>query len=298
MRLELPPLNAIPAFEASARHKSFTRAAEELFVTHGAISRQVKNLEDYLGQQLFRRLPRSLELTPAGRIYLEVVRQCLSQLSDGTKDMRRHQQDKPITISVIPSFAVRWLVPRLDRFYRAHPGIEVLLNASFAMVDFSKEDIDMAIRLGGGTWGGLNSDLLMTIDITPVCAPSLMAGDHSLTAPGSLAHHTLLHDTTRDGWRAWLRLAGVEGVDHQRGPLFNDHNVLLQAAIDGLGVALARKHLVREDLSSGRLIQPFPVWLPSEVAYYIVYPKRRANDKLEAFRNWLLDEASKDEEGV
>lgn len=296
MRLELPPLNAIPAFEAAARHKSFTRAAEELYVTHGAISRQVKNLEEYLGQQLFRRLPRSLELTPPGRTYLEVVRQSLSLLSDGTKDMRRHQQDKPITISVIPSFAVRWLVPRLDRFYRAHPGIEVLLNASFSMVDFSKEDIDLAIRLGGGNWGGLNSELLMTIDITPVCSPALMEGEHPLDSPGSLAHHTLLHDTTRDGWRAWLRLSGVKGVDHQRGPLFNDHNVLLQAAIDGLGVGLARKRLVKDDLANGRLVQPFPVWLPSEVAYYIVFPKRRSNPKLDAFKSWLLEEANNEKD--
>lgn len=295
MRLELPPLNAVPAFEAAARHKSFTRAAEELFVTHGAVSRQVKNLEEYLGQPLFRRLPRSLELTEAGVAYLEIVRQSLTTLSEGTAEVRRRHQNKPITISVIPSFAVRWLVPRLDRFYRAHPGIEVLLNASFAMVDFNKEDIDMAVRLGRGSWPSLQAELLMTIDITPVCSPELLKREE-LQEPPDLARHTLLHDTTRDGWRAWLRLAGVRGVDHQKGPLFNDHNVLLQAAIDGLGVALARKRLVRDDLEKGRLVQPFPLSLPSEAAYYMVSPKRSSVDpKLDAFRNWLIAEAQNED---
>lgn len=293
MRLELPPLNAVPAFEAAARYKSFTKAAEELFVTHGAVSRQVKNLEEYLGQPLFLRLARSLELTEVGHSYLEVARESLTLLSEGTAELRERQQNKPITISVIPSFAVRWLVPRLDRFYRAHPGVEVLLNASFSMVNFGKEDIDLAVRLGCGNWAGLNSDLLMTTDTIPVCSPAKMQGDHALLVPANLSYHRLLHDATRDDWRAWLRLAGVKGVDSQRGSLFNDHNVLLQAAIDGLGVALARKRLVQQDLASGRLIQPFPLSLPSEVAFYIVYPKRRSSDpKLELFRNWLLEEAN------
>ncbi len=292
MALELPPLNAVQAFEAAARHLSFTRAAEELFVTHGAVSRQVKKLEEHLGVLLFKRLPRSLALTEQGAVYFPIVQEALRRLSDGTRLMLKPALQNTLTVSVIPSFAARWLVPRLERFYQRYPDWDVLLNASFQLADFERENIDMAIRYGGGKWPGLHSVLLMTLDFVPVCAPAIMEGPHPLLKPDDLRHHTLLHNLSRDDWKSWFWLAGVEDIDPGRGPTFNDHNITLQAAIDGLGVALAREQLIDADLKAGRLVIPFELRMPIKASYYIVCPQATVNQpKIKAFREWLLEEA-------
>ena len=295
MASRLPPLNAVQAFEAVARNMSFTRAAEELYVTHGAVSRQVKKLEEFLGLPLFHRLPRALVLTEAGTFFFPVVQDALHRIADGTRYLVRESKRQVLTVSVVPSFAARWLVQRLERFNTKHPEIEVLVNASFDLVDFSTGDIDMAIRLGRGQWPGLRADLLLTVDFFPVCSPKFMAGPLALKQPGDLCNYTLLHTVNRDDWKSWLLLAGVSRLDAVKEQVFNDYNVTLQAAMDGFGVALARSKLVDSDLKAGRLVKPFNISLPGEVAYYAVSPWSTAElPKIKAFRDWLTEEAQTD----
>lgn len=281
-----PPLNALRVFEAAARHLSFTRAAQELNVTQAAVSHQVKALEDWLGLKLFRRLNRSLLLTDAGQAYLPTVRDGFQRLIDGTDRLRRLERGGVLTVTAVASFVAKWLMPRLGRFRQRHPDLDV------RMVDFSREDIDMGIRYGGGGWPGLRIDHLLSEDVFPVCSPRLLEGMHPLTRPDDLRHHTLLHDDMREDWRMWLMAAGVEGVDPTRGPGFSQSSMVVQAAIEGMGVALGRSVLVAEDLAAGRLVKPFDVSLPTRYGYYVVCPPTTADrPKITAFREWLLEEA-------
>ncbi|WP_272932504.1 transcriptional regulator GcvA [Sulfidibacter corallicola] len=287
---------AVRVFEVAARHLNFTAASKELFVTPGAVSRQIKLLEDHFEVRLFNRMARGLELTEEGRFYYRVAHEALKRLEEGSAQLKRRGREGPLKVTMIPSFAVHWLVPRLEGFYRTHPDTEVLLDASFRTVDLHREDMDMGIRLGKGTWPGLHAELLMTFDWVPVCAPHIMEGDHPLREPNDLAHHILLHAVTRDNWSGWLKMAGAASVSLDRGPLFNDFNVMIQAARDGLGVALGRSALVRTDLEAGRLVQPFDIAFPSQTAYYVVCAEERSSHpKIAAFRDWLLHEAAEDQ---
>ena len=287
----LPPLNALRAFEAAARHLSFTKAAEELHVTQSAISHQVKLLEEYLGMKLFRRLNRALVLTDEGQLYLPPVMRVFDQLYEATKRLTENEARGRLTVSILPSFAVRWLVPRLGQFMKLYPELDVRLVPSLELVDFVRDEVDLGIRYGRGHYPGLRVDRLMTEDVFPVCSPELLKGEHPLKQPQDLKHHVLMHDDEHGEWRTWLLSAGVKDVDPARGPTFTDSSMLIQAAVAGQGVALARGALAADDLASGALIRPFTLSLPVEYAYYIVSPEDAADrPKVSAFREWLLQE--------
>lgn len=288
----LPPLNALRAFEAAGRHLSFTRAAQELNVTQAAVSHQIKALEERLGVPLFRRMNRALLLTDAGQAYLPQVRDTFDALARATERLVARDRAGALTVSVLPSFAAKWLVPRLGRFRERHPGIDVRLSTDHHMTDFGREDVDAAVRYGEGNYAGLDSTRLMTEDIFPVCSPRLLTGPHALRTPDDLRHHTLLHDDFRVDWRLWLLAAGVKDIDPTRGPTFSDSSMVVQAAVEGQGVALARSVLSATDLAAGRLVKPFDVSLPARWAYYFVCPvATRDNPRIAAFRDWLLAEA-------
>jgi len=296
MARRLPPLKALPDFEAAARHLSFTKAADELHVTHGAVSRQVKALEEHLGVTLFRRLNRTLLLTDEGQAYVAVVRELLERLAEATDRLKKRDERGGLTVSTSGSFAIKWLVPRLARFRAGHPEIDVRLQANDAIVDFARDDVDIAIRYGRGQYPGLKAERLMTEDFVPVCSPALLKGPHPLRTPEDLRHYALLHEEgTQINWRMWLMAAGVEGVDPTRGPIYSHSSMVMVAAINGEGVALGRAALIAEDLAAGRLVKPFDLALAAEWAYYVVYPPRAlARPKVAAFRNWLLEETASD----
>ncbi len=295
MARRLPPLNALPDFEAAARHLSFTKAAEELHVTHGAVSRQVKSLEDYLGLSLFRRFNRALRLTDEGQAYARSVRELLDSLAEETRQLRAPKEASGLTVSTTYSFTSGWLVPRLGRFRAFHPEIDVRLQANDQVSDFARENVDLAIRYGRGHYPGLAAMRLMGDDYAPVSSPALLKGRHPLKKPSDLRHHVLLHEEgTEVDWRMWLMAAGVDGIDASRGPIFSHSAMATQAAIRGEGVALGRTALIEEELAAGQLVCLFDLRLKAEMAYYIICPPRSLErPKVRAFRDWMLAEASR-----
>jgi LysR family transcriptional regulator, glycine cleavage system transcriptional activator len=291
MTRRLPPLNALPSFEAAARHLSFSRAANELRVTHGAVSRAVRHLEDHLGVQLMIRATRSVRLTPIGASFAAEIRDVLEHLAAATS-AATGQSSGIVNVSTIDSFAARWLMPRLFRFRRAHADIDVRVGTSERLADFVSDGIDIAVRCGGGQYPGLSAELLMKEDHFPVCSPKLLKGRYPLRTPADLARHTLLHDVFTVDWAIWLHSAGINNVDPHRGPTFLSSDHAIQAAVRGEGVVLGRSTLVADDLAAGRLVRPFELSLPAGFAYYLVYPPRslqRPNVKV--FRDWLISEA-------
>jgi LysR family glycine cleavage system transcriptional activator len=294
MARRLPPLNALPDFETAARHLSFTKAAEELHVTHGAVSRQVKSLEDYLGVPLFRRLNRALRLTDEGQAYARTVRELLDSLAEATDRLRTRKETSGLTVSTTYSFTVGWLVPRLARFRALHPETDVRLQANDQMIDFARDNVDLAIRYGRGQYPGYRVERLMGDDYVPVSSPALLRGKYPLKKPSDLRHHVLLHEEGLEvDWRMWLMAAGAEGVDASRGPIFSHWAMAVQAAIRGEGVAIGRMALIEEELAAGKLVRLFDLRLKARMAYYIVYPPRAIErPKVRAFRDWLLAESS------
>lgn len=301
MARQLPPLKPLRAFEAAARHLSFTKAAQELSVTQAAISHQVKTLEDALQMQLFRRFNRRLMLTDAGQTYLPQLTEALDQIDAATRRLRTVDDSGDLKVSVATSVAAKWLLPRLVRFRQRHPDIDVSVSASDKIVDFARDDMDMGIRYGYGVYPGLRVDKLMQDTVFPVCSPALLQGSLPLREPADLKHHTLLHEEWHDminapDWRAWLAVAGVTGVNATRGPGYSHSNLALQSAMDGHGVALARSSLVSLDLEAGRLVQPFGPALPTDYACYAVSPEGVAErPKIKAFREWLLEQSAEDQ---
>jgi LysR family glycine cleavage system transcriptional activator len=299
MSRKIPPLNAIRAFEAAARHLSFTHAANELNVTQAAISHQVKALEQWLGLPLFRRLSRAVSLTEEGAAYLPAASQALDGLAGATARLMRAGDARSLTVTTLDSFAAQWLMPRLKGFRARHPEIDVRILPSDAPVDFNLHEVDMAVRYGAGKWPGLIATQLMTEEIFPVCSPALLRGPHPLRTPDDLRHHTLLHDdmSFEQGdvdWRTWLRTVGADSaIDSERGPFFGHSYLVVQAAIDAQGVALGRGVLVADALADGRLVRPFEVMgLQMEYAYYIAYPEGAIQrPAIAAFSTWLLEEA-------
>lgn len=292
MTRRLPPLNALRAFEAAARHLSFTKAAEELHVTQAAVSHQIKALEEWLGMPLFRRLNRCLILTEAGQAYLPPLRDAFETMADATERLYRNDSTGSLTISTMPSFAAKWLVMRLGRFQAAHPELELRLHTTSTMVDFAQQDVDLAIRFGRPPWPGVQAQWLMDDPVFPVCSPALLRGDRPIEHPADLLKHTLLHDDYQIDWAAWFAAAGVKGAEAGRGPRYTDSALLLQAAMEGHGVALARKVLAADDLAAGRLLRPFDTELPGTHAYHLVAPPHYfARPKVKAFRDWLFAEA-------
>lgn len=288
----LPPPNTLKAFDAASRHGSFSKAAVELHVTHGAVSRQVQQLEEFLGCELFHRLPRGLQLTARGREFAFGVQAAFDQIRDAVEAVRVDHERHIITVSTLASLAARWLVPRLHRFQNAHPELEIRLSTSPQLTNFDRDGIDLAIRYGRGRWPGVAALRLFTPVEFPVCAPKLLTGAHPLRTPQDLKYTSLLHDTTHRHWQQWLELAGVRGVDAHEGMVVEDMNVLIQAAIEGQGVALASEPLVQAELAAGRLVKPFDIDLPVELAFYAVYPKSRGQDpSVQALVEWLQQEA-------
>ena len=298
----LPPLNALRAFEAAARHMSFSKAAEELHVTPAAISQQIRALEDLAGVKLFRRLTRSLLLTDAGQAALPAMSEGLDRLADGYRAMRRQEEAGVLTVSVGPSLGAKWLVPRLEGFQARHPDISIRIDASVRLVDFRRDDVDVAIRYGAGGYDGLTAHCLMSEFVAPVCSPALMAGDRPLRRPEDLRHHTLLHAQWRmqhafaPNWRMWLLAAGLADVEADRGPQFSEDSLVAQAAIAGQGVALLGRAVVAADLRAGLLAYPFgaPDGVGEGYCYFVVYPEADATrPKVRAFTDWVLAEASR-----
>lgn len=293
---KFPPLNALRTFECAGRHLSFVHAAEELNVTPGAVSRQVKVLEEWLGAPLFRRRHKQVLLTPLGRNYLQAVSEPLERIASATDRARQQDAERPIAISCYPTFALRWLVPRWGKFYDRHPEIDVQLTTTLQPVDFSRGDVDAAILVGEGaeTWPGLAAIKLADVDLLPVCNPRLCNGPDALRVPADLVRFTLLHGTPRrDDWQRWLRFAGVEGVDASGGVTFDSLNLSIQAAVEGLGVAIAVDALVTDDLAAGRLVQPFGPIRRSGRPFFVVFPPDRLrNRRLRAFIEWLSASSS------
>lgn len=295
----LPPLNSLKVFEAAARHLSFTKAAEELHVTPGAVSQQIKALEDFIGAPVFRRHKRTLLLTDEAQASLPVLREGFDRLADAARILASRTDSGKLTVSAAPSLAAKWLVPRLDRFHERHPEVDVWISADMEVVDFSVDDVDIAIRYGPGGYQNLVVEHLMAETIVPVCSPRLLLGDLPLKAPADLKHHTLLHDGSPDRdessptWPMWLKAAGVTGVDGSRGPKFNQSSLVIEAAVAGKGVALAKAQLALADLEAARLVIPFDMTTPSAFGYYIVHPHSRSSSKaVKAFKAWLKEEAA------
>lgn len=301
MTARLPSLNALRAFEASARQRSFSRAAEELHVTPAAISHQIKGLEEFLGAGLFRRAKGTLMLTEAGQRLLPGVRKGFDAFREAMENFGVYDKTGPLNVTMTPSIAAKWLIPRLEHFNRQHPEIDIRITTTLEMIDYVREGVEIGIRYGRGNYPGLVTELLLTSEVSPVCSPQLLAGSKPLKRPEDLAHFTLLHDEsplhdeTHPYWAMWLRAAGVGDVDATHGLRFDNASSSLSAAIEGVGVALGRSALVDKDIAAGRLVRPFELRLPSEFGYYVVYPEQNLKRaKVAVFRDWLFAEVAAD----
>lgn len=293
----LPSLNALRAFWAAARHGSFVAAAEELHVTASAVSLQVRQLEDELGQKLFERTPRGLSLTSDGASILPGVSDAFARLQETLIDKQAGADQQILTVSVAPSFATKWLLPRLDGFCSRYPDFDVRVLATHELTDFAKENVDLAIRYGRGGYTGLASELLMRESVFPVCAPRLLESQADADVGQLLRALPLLHDDSPDqdetcpDWKSWLKAASILDIDTQRGSRFNQSIFVLEAAANGLGVALAKSSLVQQDLASRRLLRLSHDDVPIEFAYFLVYPPERSKrPAINAFRNWIQGE--------
>jgi LysR family glycine cleavage system transcriptional activator len=313
MTFRLPPLNALRAFEAAARHLSFKNAAQELSVTPTAVSHQIKQLEDFLAVPLFNRLTRALELTSQGEAMLPKVREGLNCFATAVESVQQQAPTGRLVVVLPPSFATRWLVPRLRRFTLAQPAINLHLirssktidgeqTAGFAAfddeVDLRDEDTLVVIRFGHGHYPGFQVERMFGSDYIAVCSPKLLQAAPPLCTPEDMRQQVLLHDETITGvrggsaWDEWFRLAGVAGVDSHAGPHFSDSGMAYVAALDGLGVALASKPLVTNAIAQGRLVAPFDIAVSQSYAYYLLVPEVWATrPAVQALRLWLLDEA-------
>jgi LysR family glycine cleavage system transcriptional activator len=301
-RRRLPPLNALRAFEAAARHLNFSRAADELSVTPGAVSQQIQNLEDYIGAALFKRTPKGLLLTDAAQIALPALREAFDRLAEAASMLTAAVDGRRLTVSVAPSFAAKWLVPRLGKFEEAHPMVDVWVSAGMELVDFASGEVDVAIRYGPGRYPGVESQRLMQETVIAVVSPELLIS-HPINDPADLAHQILLHDGSPDAdpscpdWPMWLAARGIKGVDGQRGPRFNQSSLVIEAAVGGRGVALAKRTLAQADLDAGRLVAPFQIATAVDFAYFVVYPKAKGRlPQVKAFVSWLTAEAAAHED--
>lgn len=297
MSKRLPPLNALRVFDAAARHLSFTKAAEELFVTQAAVSHQIKSLEDFLGLKLFRRRNRSLLLTEEGQSYYLDIKEIFSSINEATRKLQARSAKGALTVSLPPSFAIQWLVPRLSSFNSAYPGIDVRIQAIDREEEKLADDVDVAIFYGRGNWPGVRTERLYAEYLLPVCSPSLLMGDHALKVPGDLAYHTLLHDTSRRDWLAYTRQLGLQHINVQQGPIFSHSAMVVQAAVHGQGIALVNNVMAQTEIEAGRLVCPFNDVLVSKNAFYLVCHDSQAElGKIAAFRQWILAKAATEQE--
>lgn len=294
----LPPLSSLRVFEAAARLGSFSKAADELFVTPGAVSQQIRLLEEHVGAPLFVREGRRVNLTDPGRSALPLLRHAFELMAEAARVMRQPARKGRVTVSVAPSFAAKWLMPRLFEFNEAHPEIDVWVSADMAPVDFANADVDLAIRFGPGGYAGLHEEKLLSEAVLPVCSPILMEVA-PIRQPADLRHHTLLHDLggerdpTCPDWSMWLKANGVTDVDALRGPRFNQSSLVIEAAVAGRGVALAKRTIASADLSAGRLVAPFSgPDAPVGFSYFLVWPTgRELSPAQDTFVDWLRGQA-------
>jgi LysR family glycine cleavage system transcriptional activator len=303
-RRRLPPLNALRAFEAAARHLNFSRAADELSVTPGAVSQQIQNLEDYVGAALFKRTPKGLLLTDAAQTALPALREAFDRLAEAASLLTAAVDGRRLSLTAPPSFAAKWLVPRLGAFELAHPQVDVWLSAGIELLDLTAGEVDVAIRYGAGRYPGLEVKRLFSETVIPVAAPSLLA-EQPLNVPADLAHHILLHDGSPDlddscpDWSMWLAARGLKAIDGMRGSRFNQSSLVIEAAVNGRGVALAKRTLAAADLEAGRLVAPLQIATAVDFAYYLVHPKAKGRlPQVKAFVSWIEAEALAHEEAL
>lgn len=295
MSRRLPPLNSLRVFEAAARHLSFTRAAEELFVTQAAVSHQVKSLEEFLGLKLFRRRNRSLLLTEEGQSYFLDIKDVFSALSEATDKVLERSEKGSLTISLQPSFAIQWLVPRLADFNAQQPDIDVRIKAVDMDEGSLTDDVDVAIYYGRGNWPGVRADKLYQEFLIPLCSTAMLQGNKPLNSIDDLSQHTLLHDTSRKHWKQFAKQFQLDKVKINQGPIFSHSTMVLQAAIYGQGVALCNNVLAKPEIDAGRLIAPFDEHLISKNAFYIVcHPNQADMGRVATFRDWMLSTAAKE----
>jgi LysR family glycine cleavage system transcriptional activator len=297
MPRRLPPLNALRAFEVAARSANFTRAAQELGVSQAAVSQQVKALEATLGLKLFSRDGKRLVITRAGKQYLAIVRDALDRIAVGT-DRLLQRKPSNLSVSTSPDFGAKWLVHRLGRFTAAYPEIDLRVATTTKQVDLIAEHVDLAIRHGNGHWAGLDAIALCQERLVPVCSPKLLSGGNRISQASDLLKHPLLR---LDGWATWSKWFAAAGVaaPARKGPVLNQASMLIDAAAEGQGVALARTTLAAWDLRHGRLVVPINFSLPLENTYWIVYPKLAAGDaRIVTLRDWLLAEAADEQRAL
>ncbi len=290
VKRQLPPLNWLRAFEAAARHMNFTEAAGELDVTQAAVSQHIKQLEDWFGSPLFRRLPRSLKLTDAGTAYLPVVRSALDDLAAGTAELFGTGRKGPVAVRVTSSLTYIWLVPRLRLFVGQYPDISLRLMTTPEPVDFDHDGIDIEIRYGTGNWEGVTAERLFDEELFPVCSPALADGPAALAKPADLQAHTLIHVVGEpENWQMWLKAAGEEGLALGPGIQFDLHMMATHAAIAGVGVALGLSPMVDDALEDGRLVAPFSARLAARDAHYVVSPEGdHLRPEADTFKQWLM----------
>jgi LysR family glycine cleavage system transcriptional activator len=297
-RRRLPPLNALRAFETAARHLNFSRAADELSVTPGAVSQQILNLEDYVGAALFKRTPKGLLLTDAAQTALPALREAFDRLAEAAALLTAAVDGRRLTLTAAPSFAAKWLVPRLGAFEQANPQVEVWLSAGIELLDLDSGEVDLAIRYGAGRYPGLEVTRLLGEMVIPVISPELLASQ-PLERPEDLSNHVLLHDGSPDtddscpDWAMWLAARGLRDIDGMRGPRFNQSSLVIEAAVNGRGVALAKRTLAQADLDAGRLVAPLQIATAVDFAYYLVHSRAKARlPQVKAFIGWIEAEAA------
>ncbi len=296
LRAKLPPPNALVTFEAAARHRNFTRAADELGVTQAAVSRQIRSLEDHLGVAVFRRAPKGLQLTRDGRRLYQAVTMGLEHIAATAADIRRVRGDAEVTVSTSVTFASYWLMSRIAKFRAAYPDIELRLVASAPVANMAVAGIDLAVRYGDGRWPGVEATHLLDNEVFPVCTPGYLEGRPPLAEPADLLGETLLnlveYDRNWVTWEAWLREFGVEGRPARRGPQFDNYLILIQAALGGQGIALGGGRLADDFLASGALVRPIAATLRSESAFWLIVPREAPlSEPAALFRDWVLAEA-------
>jgi LysR family glycine cleavage system transcriptional activator len=293
MAARLPPMQALRAFEAVARAGSLTKAADALAVTHGAISHQINALEDIVGVPLIERAGRGIRITDDGERLAARLRAALADIADALREAGERNNPRRLRVSVTPSFAARWLLPRLGSFLARHRDIDLDVRSSVALVDFRRDDADIAIRQGFGGWPDVHAEHLLSETFFPVCSPRL--SPRLPRVPADLARYTLLRSDD-EWWKPWFEAVGLDWPEPPRGPIFNDSALMLQAAVEGQGIALARTSLIGNDLKNGLLVRLFDIDVPAPRRFYLVYPPRIAGSpKLALLRAWLKDEIRADQ---
>jgi len=296
MRPRLPPLNALKVFEAAARHMSFRRAAEELNVTHSAVSHQIKALEEQFGRSLFERAQRRVSLTEAGEVYYPILRDAFDRIARGAELVRTVEAPNVLTVQAYVTMALRWLIPRLHRFESRHPDINVRLSTSYRQWAFDRGNVDVGIVIVSDPEPGLHYERLFRSEVFPVCIPQFLEGKKALRQPADLAGFPLLHVyTAPDEWRRWLETAGVDAEIGTKGASFNSFVLALEAAIAGQGVALSSMVFARPDIETGRLVKPFDLGVPHEGTWCLACVEGSEDQaKIAVFRDWLVEELQAD----